>query len=41
MIYTCARGGGYIFSMSPIERNARPENVRAMIQTAKEYGVYS
>lgn len=41
MIDTCRKGGGYIFSTSPIERNARPELVKAMIKTAKEYGVYS
>ena len=36
-----SKGGGCIFSTSNIDRNARVENVKAMIATAKEYGVYS
>ncbi len=34
------KGGGYIFSTSYIDSNARVENVRAMIKTVKEYGAY-
>lgn len=41
LIDVCGKGGGYIFSTSPIDRNAKIENIRAMIRTAKEYGVYS
>jgi uroporphyrinogen-III decarboxylase len=40
-IDVAAGGGGYIFSTSNIDRHARVENVRAMIKTVKEYGVYS
>ena len=39
MIDVCGKNGGYIFSTSPVDRNARIENIRAMIRTAKEYGV--
>lgn len=41
IIDIAGKGGGYIFSTSSIDRNARPENVRMMIKTAKEYGKYS
>ena len=41
MIDVCGKNGGYIFSTSPVDRNARIENIRAMIRTAKEYGVYA
>ena len=41
LIDVAGKGGGYIFSNSGIDRNAKVENVKAMIKTAKEYGVYS
>ncbi len=40
-IDVAAPGGGYIFATSNIDRNAKVENVRAMIKTVKEYGTYS
>jgi hypothetical protein len=40
-IEIAARGGGYIFATSNIDRSARLENVKAMISTAKEYGLYA
>ncbi len=41
VIDIAAKGGGYIFATSNIDRNAKIENVKAMIKTVKEYGVYS
>ncbi|MFC1948770.1 uroporphyrinogen decarboxylase family protein [Chloroflexota bacterium] len=42
LIDTAGKGGGYMLSTaSGVNRNGRIENVRAMIQCAKEYGVYS
>jgi uroporphyrinogen-III decarboxylase len=40
LIEICAPGGGYILTggASPTETNA--ENLRAMMDAAKEYGVY-
>ena len=35
-----AKGGGYIFSTSSMDRNAKVENVKAMIAAVKEHGVY-
>ena len=40
-IDVASKGGGYIFSTSNIDRNAKVENVKAMIETVKEYGVYA
>jgi uroporphyrinogen-III decarboxylase len=40
LIETCAPGGGYILSCGAAIDNGKPENVRAMIDAAKEYGVY-
>ena len=34
------KGGGYIFSTSNMDRNAKVENVKTMIASAKKYGVY-
>ncbi len=41
LIDVVGKGGGYIFSTSPVDRSTKLENVLAMIKTAKEYGVYS
>ncbi len=42
LIDTAGKGGGFILSTGAgIDRTAKVENVRAMIKTAKEYGVYS
>jgi uroporphyrinogen-III decarboxylase len=40
LIDTCAPGGGYILSMGISVDKANPDNFHAMVQTAKEYGVY-
>lgn len=40
LIDTCAPGGGYIMSNGVSMDEAKPENVRAMIETTKKYGVY-
>ncbi len=41
LIDVAGKGGGYLFSTAAVDRKARVENVKAMIKTAKEYGVYS
>lgn len=41
LIDVVGKDGGYMFSTSSIDRNAKIENVRAMIKCVKEYGVYS
>ncbi len=41
LIETCAPGGGYILTSGTADlTEAKPENIRAMIEAAKEYGVY-
>ncbi len=41
LIKTCGKGGGFIFTTSTgITNEAKPENVKAMIDTVKKYGVY-
>jgi len=40
LIETCAPGGGYILSSGSSVTKAPPENLRAMMEAAKEYGVY-
>jgi uroporphyrinogen-III decarboxylase len=40
LIEVCAPGGGYILSAGSEVHSAPPENVRAMMEAAKEYGVY-
>jgi hypothetical protein len=40
LIDTVAQGGGYIVSNGAFFDQAKPENVKAMVDTAKEYGVY-
>lgn len=40
LIDTVGKDGGYMFSTSSIDRNAKPENVWAMVKFVKEYGVY-
>jgi uroporphyrinogen-III decarboxylase len=40
LIETCARGGGYILSGSAWVDRGKAENLRAMMEAAKEYGVY-
>jgi len=40
LIETCAPGGGYILGGSAHVENGSPDNLRAMMAAAKEYGVY-
>jgi uroporphyrinogen-III decarboxylase len=40
LIETCAPGGGYILAGSAQIESGNPENLRAMMAAAKEYGVY-
>ncbi len=40
LIQNCAPGGGFILSGGSTFDLARPENLRAMMDAAKEYGVY-
>jgi uroporphyrinogen-III decarboxylase len=40
LIETCAPGGGYILTASASMNRGNPENLRAMMEAAKEYGVY-
>ena len=40
LIDTAAKGGGYIVSNGAFFDQAKPENVHAMVDFAKEYGVY-
>jgi uroporphyrinogen-III decarboxylase len=40
LIEVCAPGGGYILASGAQPDNAPPDNLRAMMEAAKEYGVY-
>jgi len=40
LIETCAPGGGYILTGSASINEGNPNNLRAMMEAAKEYGVY-
>jgi len=40
LIETCAEGGGYIMMSGAVIEDVNPDNVRAMIDATKEYGVY-
>ncbi|HEX7475395.1 MAG TPA: uroporphyrinogen decarboxylase family protein, partial [Dehalococcoidales bacterium] len=40
LIEDCAPGGGYILTGGAQATEATPENFRAMMAAAKEYGVY-
>ena len=40
LIETCAAGGGYILAGSASMNEGNPDNLRAMMAAAKEYGVY-
>lgn len=40
LIETCGPGGGYILSAGAQIDNGKVENIRAMLDAAKEYGVY-
>ena len=40
LVADCAGGGGYIMMSGAVIENVPPENVKAMIDATKEYGVY-
>jgi len=40
LIETCAPGGGYILTASASMNRGNPDNLRAMMEAAQEYGVY-
>jgi uroporphyrinogen-III decarboxylase len=40
LIETCGKGGGYILAAGAAIDNGKVENVRAMLDAAKEYGTY-
>jgi uroporphyrinogen-III decarboxylase len=40
LIETCAPGGGYILTGAASMNEGNPDNLRAMMEAAKEYGVY-
>ena len=40
LIDTCGKGGGYIMMNGAVIDEAKPENLKAMIDVTKEYGVY-
>jgi len=40
LIEVCAPGGGYILAAGAMVDNANPDNLRAMVEAAREYGVY-
>jgi uroporphyrinogen-III decarboxylase len=40
LIEVCAPGGGYILSGAAGMNEGNPDNLRAMMEAAKEYGVY-
>jgi hypothetical protein len=40
IIETCGRGGGYLLTGGVVIDNGKAENIRALTEAAKEYGVY-
>jgi uroporphyrinogen-III decarboxylase len=40
LVESCAKDGGYIMMSGAVIENVPPENVKAMIDATKEYGVY-
>ena len=40
LIEVCGKGGGYILTLGSSVDKCNPENLQAMIEAAKEYGVY-
>ena len=40
LIDVCGKGGGFIMDAATGLDDAKPENVRAMFEFTKEYGVY-
>lgn len=41
LIEVAGKGGGFILANGAVMDQAKPENIRAMVRCAKEYGVYS
>jgi hypothetical protein len=41
LIDTAGAGGGYILDIGAVADKGKPENLHAMVRTAKEYGVYA
>lgn len=41
LIETCAGGGGYILTGSASMNDGNPDNLRAMMEAVKEYGIYT
>jgi uroporphyrinogen-III decarboxylase len=41
LIETCAPGGGYVLTGGTAVTEAKPENLRAFMEVAKKYGVYT
>jgi uroporphyrinogen-III decarboxylase len=39
LIDVCGKGGGYVMTHMPIDE-AKPENIRAMIDATRKYGKY-
>ena len=40
LIEVCGKGGGYVLAGGANVDEGNPENIRAMMAAAKEYGVY-
>ncbi|MFC1864038.1 uroporphyrinogen decarboxylase family protein [Thermodesulfobacteriota bacterium] len=40
LIEDCGKGGGYILAPGASAEKAKPENLHAMMEAAKEYGRY-
>jgi uroporphyrinogen-III decarboxylase len=40
LIETCAKGGGFILNGGASVNEGNPDNLRAMVEAAREYGVY-
>jgi hypothetical protein len=40
LIETCGQGGGYILSAGAVAENPKLDNLKAMVEAVKEYGVY-
>jgi uroporphyrinogen-III decarboxylase len=40
LIETCAPGGGYVLTGGTVVTEAKPENLRALMEVSMKYGVY-
>jgi uroporphyrinogen-III decarboxylase len=41
LIEVCGKGGGYILTLGSSVDRCNPKNLQAVIEAAKEYGVYN